>query len=73
MKSKLIIPYAPVEREIKTNTSLRVSAEATSAVTEKMISFGKKISERASEIAKHAGRKTIRPEDVRLAYDDLKK
>jgi len=72
-KSKLIIPFAPVEELMKENTNLKVSKDAVEALTEELIYFGKKVSEKAWELAKHSGRKTIKDSDIKLAYEHLYK
>lgn len=72
-KSKLIIPFAPVERMMKENCNARISDSAIEAMTEELITIGKKISEKALKIAKHSGRKTIKDIDIKLAYEQLYK
>jgi len=72
MKSKYNIPFAPVERIIKEFTTLRVSAEAVEIITEELIRRAKRISERASDIAKMSGRMTLKDKDIKLAYDQYK-
>ena len=73
MKSKMSIPFAPVEREIKKSTTQRVSAGAVEQATEEMIRRAKKITEKAWDLAKHSGRKTLKAEDIKLAHDHYEK
>ena len=73
MKSKMSIPFAPVEREIKKSTTQRVSAGAVEQATEELVRRGKKITEKAWDLAKHSGRKTLKAEDIKLAYDHYEK
>lgn len=72
-KSKLQIPFAPIERLMKSNTNLRVSADAIESMTEELIRTGKEIGEKAWKIAQHSGRKTVIGSDIKLAYDQLKR
>ena len=65
-------PILPFERLIKRAGAKRVSygaAEELSKVTEDKIF---QIAEEAVALAKHAGRKTVLAEDVRLAYRKFK-
>ena len=72
-KSKLIVPFAPVERIMKEATSARISTGAVEAMTEELISFGKKIGDKAWKLAQHSGRKTITGKDIKLAYEQMKR
>jgi histone H3/H4 len=65
-------PVLPFERLIKRAGAKRVSHEAAeelAKVTEEKIT---QIAEEAAALAKHAGRKTVLVEDVRLAYRKFK-
>lgn len=68
-KSKLILPYAPVNSLLKKNSNQRISTGAVEALTEELIKRGKQISERAYDIAQHSGRKTVLDKDITLAYE----
>ena len=61
------LPAAPFERILKKVGAKRVSQEAmeefAKVMEEKMI----KVAEEATLLAKHAGRKTITDEDIRMA------
>ena len=61
------IPKASVARILVKAGAKRVSADAVDAFTEVLINIAVKISSRAAEISKHAGRKTVHEGDVRLA------
>ena len=61
------IPKASVARILMKAGAKRVSADAVDAFTEVLTDIAVKISSRAAEISKHAGRKTVHEGDVRLA------
>ena len=61
------IPKASVARILMKAGAKRVSQDAVDAFTEVLTDMGVKISLRAAEISKHAGRKTVHEGDVRLA------
>ena len=61
------IPKASVARILMKAGAKRVSQDAVDTFTEVLTDMGVKISSRAAEISKHAGRKTVHEGDVRLA------
>ena len=61
------IPKASVARILMKAGAKRVSAGASDAFVEVMTDIAMKISSKASQIAKHAGRKTVHEGDVKLA------
>ncbi len=62
------LPLAPVERIIRDNAhAQRVSASATRALAQLLEKHGALVAVRAKKMAQHAGRKTVRGEDVKLA------
>ena len=61
------IPKASVGRIMMKAGAKRVSAESMDALAEALTDIALKISRRAAEISKHAGRKTIHESDIRLA------
>ena len=62
-----VIPKASVARILMNAGAKRVSADAAESFSETLTDIALKISTRASEISKHAGRKTVHEGDVRLA------
>ena len=65
--AKRIIPYAAMERLMKRTGAERVSENAKEALSEILEQIGEEISESAIKLAKHAGRKTVKSEDIKLA------
>lgn len=61
------LPKAPVKRIIENAGAARVSDEATIALANVLEDVAADIAERAIKLAKHAGRKTIKAEDIELA------
>ena len=61
------IPKASVARILMNAGAKRVSADATDAFSEVLTDIALKISSKAAQISKHAGRKTVHEGDVRLA------
>ncbi|MBS3100705.1 NFYB/HAP3 family transcription factor subunit [Candidatus Woesearchaeota archaeon] len=61
------IPKASVARILMKAGAKRVSANGVDAFTEVLTDIAVKISSKAAQIAKHAGRKTVHEGDVRLA------
>jgi histone H3/H4 len=66
------LPLAPVEKLIRVGSgSSRVSAGATKVLSNVLTEIALKISERATFLAKHANRKTIKAEDIKLASKEI--
>jgi len=61
------IPKASVARILMKSGAKRVSADAVDEFTDVLTDIAIKISSKAAQIAKHAGRKTVHEGDVRLA------
>ena len=57
-----------MEKLLKKSGAERVSDKAKTTLKEMLEDYGIKIGEKASKLAKHAGRRTIKAEDVKLAY-----
>ena len=61
------IPKASVARILLKAGAKRVSQDGVDAFTDVLMDIALKISKKAAEISKHAGRKTIHEGDVKLA------
>ncbi|MFA7087571.1 MAG: histone [Aliarcobacter sp.] len=65
------LPYAPVKRVAMKNGAERVGDEATKRLTEVAEEYIGKVAQEAAKLAQHAGRKTLKPEDIELAVRGL--
>ncbi len=61
------LSIAPMRRLIKVSGADRVSDDAALALGEVLEEIGKSIAVRSLEYARHAGRKTVTREDIKLA------
>jgi len=66
-KKSAEIPIAPFERVLKNAGADRTSEEALVAMRDAVEEYADKLAAESLLYAKHAGRKTIKAEDVRLA------
>ncbi|MFB0545149.1 MAG: histone family protein [Asgard group archaeon] len=67
------IPLAPLDRIVRKAGAERVSISAAKALRESLEEIGRDISQRAIELSRHAGRKTVIAEDIKLAYNQWKR
>ncbi|MBI4146461.1 histone family protein [Candidatus Woesearchaeota archaeon] len=65
--SKRLIPLAAMEQLMKQAGAERVSDDAKAALKEVLEEYGKRIAMDAVQLASHAGRKTIKAGDIKLA------
>ncbi|MCX8197809.1 MAG: NFYB/HAP3 family transcription factor subunit [Candidatus Micrarchaeota archaeon] len=63
----MILPKAPVEKLIREAGATRVSDGAAIELAETLEKIGIEISAKAIKLSKHAGRKTVTAEDIKLA------
>lgn len=65
------LQLAPIHRLIKKAGAARVSEGAAEELRRTLEELALKIGREASKFAAHAGRKTIRAEDIRLAVNSV--
>jgi len=67
MASKRLIPLAAMERILKLAGAERVSDKSKMALKEVLEDIAEEISANAVKLAHHAGRKTVKAGDIKLA------
>jgi len=60
------LPLAAVDRIIRKASGIRVSESASKELSAYLEEEGMKVAQQAAVFSKHAGRKTITDEDIRL-------
>lgn len=65
------IPKAPIARIIKDTGAERVSEDAKAELAEYLEEVARDVAIEANNVAKIAKRKTIKPEDIKLAIKKL--
>lgn len=65
--SKKLLPLAAMGKIMKDSGALRVSNPAKKALKEELESIAKEIAEKAVKFSVHAGRRTIKSSDIKLA------
>ena len=61
------LPVASVDRIIRNAGADRVSEDAKEALAAILEEYGTRVSAEAIKLCKHAGRKTVKEEDIKLA------
>ncbi len=67
--SKPNLPLAPLERIARKAGAERISAGAVEELRDAVEEIGFSIAKDVVKVSKHAGRKTIKPEDIRVVVE----
>jgi histone H3/H4 len=62
------LPIAPIKRILQNAGAQRVSDDAAVALAKFLEECGEELASQANKLAKHAGRKTVKADDIALAY-----
>ncbi len=63
----MVLSIAAMEKLLKSAGADRVSVESAKALQQELERYAKSLGERAVTFSKHAGRKTLKAEDIQLA------
>lgn len=61
------LPKAPTARIMKNAGAQRISGDAVDELLSAIEAYGTDIASRANDLAHHAGRKTVKASDIKLA------
>lgn len=61
------LPIAPIKRLLKNAGATRISDDAAIKLADVLEEIGEDLARNATKLAKHAGRKTVKAEDIELA------
>ncbi len=64
------LPIAPITKIVRNAGAQRVSGDASEALVRLLGAEGARIAKKAVALAKHAGRKTVKAEDIRIAAEE---
>ena len=65
--AKRVLPLAAMEKLLKNSGAARVSDESKSALRDVLEEVGETVGKQAIRLANHAGRKTVKADDIKLA------
>ena len=71
MAMRRIIKIAPMHKLIKRAGAARVSEESAIALSEILEEVGLKVAKEAIDFARHAGRKTVKARDIKIAAEKM--
>ncbi len=61
------IPVSPIDRLMRKAGADRVSEDASKKMVEVLEEYASEVARSAADVARHAGRKTVKAEDIKLA------